>query len=275
MRERMFPRWCAALFALIPLSEILYVRADTQIMYAAALASLITALLCAFGAKFAPLFNELNFLRWALALFALWPLSRSVARMAVFLNRTVFPSRPLWVLVLLVTVCALLMANLGLNRIAMWALPTAWTAGLVVVLSGALTFSDLQPSLWENPGANMFSQFWDILGSILPAGAALAFSLPDEKLGRAASRGLAAGGALFALISLRAALLLGPHTAALLPYPNFTAAGLAAVGDFARHGEVFFAVPLILCEAGRAAALGSVMLAPFSLRAGKREAVKS
>ena len=69
-----------------------------------------------------------------------------------------------------------------------------------------------------------------------------------------------AGGALLALLSLRTVLLLGPHTAALLPYPNFSAAGLAAIGDFARHGEVFFAVPLILCETGRCAALMSVIL---------------
>ena len=66
--------------------------------------------------------------------------------------------------------------------------------------------------------------------------------------------------ALLALLSLRTVLLLGPHTAALLPYPNFSAAGLAAIGDFARHGEVFFAVPLILCETGRCAALMSVIL---------------
>ena len=75
---------------------------------------------------------------------------------------------------------------------------------------------------------------------------------------------MAAGGAVFALISLRTALLLGVHTAALLPYPNFSAAGLAAIGDFARHGEVFFAVPLLLCEVGRCAALACVLLLPVT-----------
>ena len=37
MRERMFPRWCTALFALLPLSELLYLPADGQSVYAAAL----------------------------------------------------------------------------------------------------------------------------------------------------------------------------------------------------------------------------------------------
>ena len=91
----------------------------------------------------------------------------------------------------------------------------------------------------------------------------LSLSLP-ESLSGAAARGLSAGGALFALMSLRTVLLLGVHTAALLPYPNFSAAGLAAIGDFARHGEVFFAVPLLLCELGRCAALACVLLLPFS-----------
>ena len=98
-----------------------------------------------------------------------------------------------------------------------------------------------------------------------------------EQLLDAAARGLSAGGALFALISLRAVLLLGAHTAALLPYPNFAAAGLAAVGDFARHGEVFFSVPLVLCDLGRAAALACVLLGPFAqtqkaFRAQKKDA---
>ncbi len=270
MHDRMFPRWGMALFALLPLSEILYVRVGPQTMYAAALASLICALVCVCCVRLSRPFREIPFLRWVLAVFALWPLSRSVARMAVFLHRTVFTTRPLWSLVLLLTICALLTATSGLNRCAMWALPVAFVAGLVIVLSGVLTMGDIQPSYWQNPAPTLFTQMWSILDTLLPAGVTLAFSLPDSNLGGTASRGLAAGGALFALISLRGALLLGPHAASLFLYPNFSAAGLAAVGDFARHGEVFFAVPLILCEVGRAAALGSVLLAPFAQRAGKQ-----
>ena len=41
MRERLFPRWGAALFALLPLSKLLYLPVEGQTMYAAALASLV------------------------------------------------------------------------------------------------------------------------------------------------------------------------------------------------------------------------------------------
>lgn len=267
MRERMFPRWGTALFALLPLSEVLYTSVNGQTMYAAALASLVCALLCAAGARLAPLFRQYRLLGWLLALFSLWPLTRSLARMALFLRATVFTERPLWSLILLLTVCALLIATAGLNRCAMWALPVAWTAGVIILLSGVLTLGDLRAAYWQPPMGTLLDQTGSILGALLPAALALSLALPD-RLSGAASRGLAAGGALFALISLRAVLLLGPHTAALLPYPNFSAAGLAAVGDFARHGEVFFAVPLLLCELGRAAALACVLLLPVTHSCG-------
>ena len=263
MRERLFPRWGAALFALLPLSEILYTPVNGQTVYAAVLASLICTLLCAGGARLAPSWQRSRVLQWLLALAALWPLTRSLARMGVFLRDTVFANRPLWSLILLLTVCAMLAATAGLNRCAMWALPVAWLAGGVVVLSGVLTASQLTPSYWQVPDGSLSAQVWDIFLALLPTSLVLSLSLP-EKLAGAASRGLAAGGALFALISLRTALLLGTHTAALPPYPNFSAAGLASIGDFARHGEVFFAVPLLLCELGRCAALACVLLLPIT-----------
>lgn len=263
MRERLFPRWGAALFALLPLSEILYTSAGTQTVYAAALASLICALICAGGARLAPILQQSRLLQWLLALFALWPLTSSLSRMSVFLRTTVFSTRPLWSLILILTVCTLLAATSGLNRCAMWALPVAWLAGVVIILSGVLTVSQLQPMHWSMPNDALPLETGRILLRLLPASLVLSLSLP-EQLSGAAARGLSAGGALFALISLRTTLLLGVHTAALLPYPNFSAAGLAAIGDFARHGEVFFAVPLLLCELGRCAALACVLLLPFT-----------
>ncbi len=274
MRERIFPRWCAALFALLPLSEILYVRVDSQTVYAAALSSLICAVLCNLGARLSPYVREYPALRWAVVLFTLWPLSRSIARMAVFLGITVFIERPLWVLVLFLAVCTMLIASSGIVRCSMWALPVAWLGGAVIIVSGLLTFSDAKVSYWQNPSVSLFRQLWGILNTMLPSGLAISFSLPDKELGKTASKGFAAGGALFALVSLRTALLLGPNASALLPYPNFYAAGLAAFGDFARHGEVFFSAPLILCETGRAAVLGSVMLNPFSHSKASYETAK-
>ena len=238
MRERLFSRWGAALFALLPLSEILYTPANGQTVYAAALASLICALLCAGGARLAPIWQQSPVLQWLLALFALWPIASSLARMGVFLRSTVFSTRPLWSLILLLTVCSLLAATSGLNRCAMWALPVAWLAGAVIVLSGILTVSQLQPTHWSMPDATLPHETVRILLRLLPASLVLSLSLP-ERLSGAAARGLSAGGALFALISLRTTLLLGVHTAALLPYPNFSAAGLAAIGDL-RATEKYF-----------------------------------
>ena len=263
MRERLFPRWGAALFALLPLSEILYTPATGQTVYAAALASLICALVCAGGARLAPAWRRSRGLHRLVAPLALWAVASSLSRMGIFLRSTVFASRPLWSLILILTICSLLAATAGLNRCAMWALPVAWLAGTVIVLSGVLTVSQLQPVHWTMPDASLPRETGRILLRLLPASLMLSLSLP-ESLSGAAARGLSAGGALFALMSLRTVLLLGVHTAALLPYPNFSAAGLAAIGDFARHGEVFFAVPLLLCELGRCAALACVLLLPFS-----------
>ena len=64
MRERLFPRWGAALFALLPLSEILYAPATGQTVYAAALASLICALVCAGAARLAPVWQRVRALKW-------------------------------------------------------------------------------------------------------------------------------------------------------------------------------------------------------------------
>ena len=157
---------------------------------------------------------------------------------------------------------------MGLNRCAMWALPIAWLAGTVLLLSGVLTFTQLTPASFSAPTAALLPQFRHILYSLLPASVVLAFSLPETRLSASVSRGLSAGGALLALLLLRTVLLLGANTAALLPYPAFTAAGLAAIGNFARHGEVFFAVPLLLCEVGRCAALVCALLYPFTRTCG-------
>ena len=259
MRERLFPRWCTALFTLLPMSELLYLPADGQSVYAAALACTVCALA---GIGAARLSDRVR--HWVLALTSLFPLLASIARMSIFLQKTVFTGRSCGSTVVLLTVCILLMAAMGLNRCAMWALPIAWLAGTVLLLSGVLTFTQLTPASFSAPTAALLPQFWHILYSLLPASVVLALSLPEAKLSASVSRGLSAGGALLALLLLRTVLLLGANTAALLPYPAFTAAGLAAIGNFARHGEVFFAVPLLLCEIGRCAALVCVLLYPFT-----------
>ena len=119
MRERLFPRWGAALFALLPLGEVLYTPVNGQTMYAAALACLFCALFCAGAARLAPHCQRSRLIRWLLALASLWPLCRTLARMGLFLRNTVFPTRPVWSLLLLLAICAILCATAGFNRCAM------------------------------------------------------------------------------------------------------------------------------------------------------------
>ena len=268
MRERLFPRWCTALFALLPMSELLYLPADGQSVYAAALACTVCALAGIGAARLSDRIRHSAPAQWVLALTSLFPLLASIARMSIFLQKTVFTGRSCGSTIVLLTVCILLMASMGLNRCAMWALPIAWLADTVLLLSGVLTFTQLTPASFSAPTAALLPQFRHILYSLLPASVVLAFSLPETRLSASVSRGLSAGGALLALLLLRTVLLLGANTAALLPYPAFTAAGLAAIGNFARHGEVFFAVPLLLCEIGRCAALVCVLLYPFTRTCG-------
>ena len=125
MRERLFPRWCTALFALLPMSELLYLAADGQSVYAAALACTVCALAGIGAARLSDRVRHSAPAQWVLALTSLFPLLASIARMSIFLQKTVFTGRSCGSTVVLLTVCILLMASMGLNRCAMWALPIA------------------------------------------------------------------------------------------------------------------------------------------------------
>ena len=204
MRERLFPRWCTALFALLPMSELLYLPADGQSVYAAALACMVCALAGIGAARLSDRVRHSAPAQWVLALTSLFPLLASIARMSIFLQKTVFTGRSCGSTVVLLTVCILLMASMGLNRCAMWALPIAWLAGTVLLLSGVLTFTQLTPASFSAPTAALLPQFRHILCSLLPVSVVLAFSLPETRLSASVSRGLSAGGALLALLLLRA-----------------------------------------------------------------------
>ena len=120
MRERLFPRWCTALFALLPMSELLYLPADGQSVYAAALACTVCALVGIGAARLSDRVRHSAPAQWALALTSLFPLLASIARMSIFLQKTVFTGRSCGSTVVLLTVCILLTASMGLNRCAMW-----------------------------------------------------------------------------------------------------------------------------------------------------------
>ncbi len=159
MRERLFPRWCTALFALLPMSELLYLPADGQSVYAAALACTVCALVGIGAARLSDRVRHSAPAQWVLALISLFPLLASIARMSIFLQKTVFTGRSYGSTVVLLTVCILLTASMGLNRCAMWALPIAWLAGTVLLLSGVLTLTQLTPANFSAPTAVLLPQF--------------------------------------------------------------------------------------------------------------------
>ena len=146
MRERLFPRWCTALFALLPMSELLYLAADGQSVYAAALACTVCALAGIGAARLSDRVRHSAPAQWVLALTSLFPLLASIARMSIFLQKTVFTGRSCGSTVVLLTVCILLMASMGLNRCAMWHCRLRGLAGTVLLLSGVLTFTQLTPA---------------------------------------------------------------------------------------------------------------------------------
>ena len=74
MRERLFPRWCTALFALLPMSELLYLPADGQSVYAAALACTVCALAGIGAARLSDRVRHSAPAQWVLALTSLFPL---------------------------------------------------------------------------------------------------------------------------------------------------------------------------------------------------------
>ena len=168
MPDRLFPRWCGALFALLPLSEILYLPADAQSLYAAAAACAAAGLLAAGAARLSSAVAARPGVQLLLALAALFPLVCSLSRMSSFLRATVFTRVPLWVLCLALTLCALAHALSGLNVCAMWALPAVFLAGAVAVLSGVLTAGELRLSRLAAPTAALLPQFWSLLRLLLP-----------------------------------------------------------------------------------------------------------
>ena len=141
--------------------------------------------------------------------------------------------------VVLLTVCILLMASMGLNRC------NVGTADCVACRYGtpALRCADIHTAyacqLFHRQ-RHLLPQFRLTFCALLPASVVMAvFSAGDQAVRkrvawtqrrRCIARTPAAAHSVAAW----------SYTAALLPYPGFTAAGLAAIGNFARHGEVFF-----------------------------------
>ena len=252
MRERLFPRWCTALFALLPMSELLYLAADGQSVYAAALACTVCALAGIGAARLSDRVRHSAPAQWVLA-------GLAVSAACIHRPHEHFPAEDRVHRTLMRQhSCAAdsLHPAHGINGAQ--PLCHVGTADCVACRYGtpALRCADIHTAY----ACQLFRTDSGIAAAI-PAYSVL----PAAGIGRT---GVFSAGDQAVRKLLRTVLLLGANTAALLPYPAFTAAGLAAIGNFARHGEVFFAVPLLLCEIGRCAALVCVLLYPFTRTCG-------
>ena len=188
--------------------------------------------------------------------------------MSIFLQKTVFTGRSCGSTIVLLTVCILLMASMGAQPLC-----HVGTAGCVACRYGtpALRCADIHTAY----ACQLFRTDSGIAAaipaySVLPAagiGRTGVFSSGDQAVRKRVARTQRRRCIARTPAAAHSAAAWSKHCC-LLPYPAFTAAGLAAIGNFARHGEVFFAAPLLLCEIGRCAALVCVLLYPFTRTCG-------
>lgn len=142
-------------------------------------------------------------------------------------------------------VTAWLLSRHGADCLFMWSYPVMLTAGILLLLSVAVTLPD-----WDLGIPALSGNFLRECAGTVPG--FLTVLLPAHLAGdaKAPAKGLLLGGGLLALLSLRTLMLLGGASYA---YPTYSAAGLAAMGDFLRRCEVVFAAILVLCECARTA----------------------
>lgn len=261
MRDELFPRWCAAVFTLVPLSEILHCRPTGQSFYACVLASLLLAMLCAVLTKVVPHLYRRAFYPWLLALCAIYPLMKAASAFISFLWETAFPTRNAWIVVAFCVISIFVLAQARFLRCSMWAYPIVISAIAMVVLSLLLTIPQMMLSYMEAPSVVALRETGDFFFSMLPSAVVLTLAIP-KPMPASVSRGLTVGGCLLAFCCMRTALIIGSHTASLLAFPNFSTAGLASFGGVGQHGEVFLAAFLGLCELGKCVMLTCVVLHP-------------
>lgn len=268
MKETVFPRWQGALLGLCLLADGLYLPISGAAVRSAAAAGLTVFLLTlgwlAFLRKrnvddFVTLCGRLGragtVLRVAAGGAAVIGVWNTLTRLTAFWQATALPGLPR----LLTGGALLAVAALAARRrriaVCMWAYPTAWLCGIIVLVSLLVTLPDCT---WHNLLSLSQPPAYDRAAFFAPLGMLPVILLCQNRRSLpstgAAVRGLAAGliGLLF--VALRALLILGAG-ASVLPYPIFSAAGVFSVGDFLQRGEVIFACALVLAECVRCAAL--------------------
>lgn len=252
MDKHIFSRWQVTLCALFVLADGLYLPlrqgAWLELLCGAALSALLLFLLLKLPASLrnaaCALLSVLLPLRSILRLYAFWQYTGMQAALAA----------------VLFLLTAWLLARRGADCLFMWSYPVMLTAGLLLLLSAAVTLPDWDFGIPALPAAS--GAFLGGCARTLPA--FLAVLVPAHLAGdaKAPAAGLLLGGGILSLLSLRTLLLLGSAACA---YPSYAAAGLAAMGDFLRRCEVVFAAVLAMCECARTAVCFSF------LRGGQRK----
>lgn len=270
MPERIFPRGRGAMFFLVLTADALLLPAAHWLdVLCAGLLTLVLAL------GWFALAGRLR-IRDGFALLARLPASlsraaalliallaavialRTAGQLAAFLQSFALPGLPVWLAGVVILCAAWLLARNGPPALFLWALPIAWTAGAVIILSIALSLPD-----WTLPHTPLlkffaFSDIFKMLGTVFAhALFLLLFTGYNEELPEAPGvlTGIACSSAALGLTGLRAIAVLGMRCAAALPCPAYSAAGVFAIGDFLQRSESIFGAALSLCFLARAALL--------------------
>lgn len=272
--NRIFPRWQGAIFALFLMSDGLFVPVSPASIRTLAAGSALAALIVWGYFYFlrrlkSPDFFTLcqsKFPSWLcqtifiiIALLSAGGIWLSLARLSVFWHATAFPGLPTLLLILPLIAVGWAAGRRGKAAVCMWSYPTAFAAGMIILLSIVITLPDWQ---WSRlPAvARSLSLDWPVLKGFLWLFLPLLLCTQSHDLpaARACMCGVLLGGLSVTLTSLRAFIVLGTGVT-VLPYPAYAAAGIFSVGDFLQRGEVIFSCALAVAEAVRVAALFSLI----------------
>lgn len=265
MPDKIFPRGRGALFFLVLLAHVLFVPAISwPSVLLAGLIALGLSMLWLAAAKRWQFQDFWTLLRrvpnWAkkaigvgLILFAAWFAVRTAWDSARFLYDTALPEWSPWAGAIVLLVLCWLIASRGAPALCLWAVPMAWLAGGIIVLSLVLSLPDWQfdPSL----GVFSLGGLLRPLRMILPVTVlALLFTGYDEQLPQSGSVlvGTSCAAVLAGLTVLRAGAVLGAAGARTISYAVYEAAGVFETGILQRS-EVILGAAFAICMLARIA----------------------
>ena len=275
MRDMIFPRWQGAFVALFLLADGLYLPVAPAAVHTLALGTALSVLLCFCWFQLLARLGERDFdslcrnrlPKWLAFLLRLVIAAACIAGMALplwrltrFWQETSFPGIPLWAGAAVLLFVGWRIGRRGRTAVSMWAYPTVFFVGIVLIASLLISIPDCTPAYLPDVFQSFILEpplLWPFVWLILPL--LLCVQGKDLPATRACTLGVLAGGLGLCLMTLRAWLVLGAG-AARLSYPVFSAAGIFSVGDFLQRGEVLFGCALALSEVARVALFMCLLL---------------